>query len=41
VKVFLHPQHARSNAACGRILDLIPALVRDRTLTTYGQLVAG
>jgi predicted deacetylase len=41
LKVFLHPQQARSNAACGRILDLIPALVRDRTLTTYGQLVAG
>jgi uncharacterized protein len=40
LKVFLHPQNATRSSACRRILDLLPVLVRDRTLTTYGQLVA-
>jgi uncharacterized protein len=39
VKVFLHPQHARSSSACRRILDVIPTLMRDRSLVTYGQLI--
>lgn len=39
LKVFLHPQGARDSIACRRILDLIPVLMRSRTLTTYGQLV--
>jgi uncharacterized protein len=39
VKVFLHPQGARRSSACHRILDLIPTVMRDRSLVTYGQLV--
>jgi predicted deacetylase len=39
LKVFLHPQHARSSSACRRILDVIPTLMRDRSLVTYGQLI--
>jgi predicted deacetylase len=39
LKVFLHPQQAPESAACRRILDLIPVLMPDRRVTTYGQLV--
>lgn len=40
LKVFLHPQGARRSAACRRVLEQIPELMRERTLATYGQLVA-
>ena len=40
LKVFVHPQDATRSIACRRTLDLIPVLMRDRTLTTYGQLIA-
>jgi uncharacterized protein DUF2334 len=39
LKCFLHPQHARESAACRRILRLIPYLIPERTLTTYGQRI--
>jgi uncharacterized protein len=39
LKCFLHPQGARRNPACRRVLDLLPALTRERTLTTYGDLI--
>lgn len=39
VKVFLHPQRAPGSAACRRVLEAIPELMKGRTLLTYGQLV--
>ena len=39
LKVFLHPQNATRSSVCRGILDLLPVLARDRTVTTYGQLV--
>ena len=41
LKVFLHPQGAPQSAACRRVLEGLPSLMRGRTLVTYGQLVAG
>jgi uncharacterized protein len=40
VKVFLHPQNAIRSPACRRILDLVPVLMRGRSLATYGQLIS-
>lgn len=39
VKVFLHPQGARTSAACARTLHIIAALARSRRLETYGSLL--
>jgi predicted deacetylase len=39
MKVFFHPQGARTAPASRRILDWLPALVRDRSLMTYGELL--
>jgi predicted deacetylase len=38
VKVFLHPQGARTSAACRRIIEWLPAIMRGRRLITYGSL---
>lgn len=40
LKVFLHPQAARTSAACRKVLERIPDVMRGRTLATYGQLIA-
>lgn len=39
IKVFLHPQGARTSPACERVLRAIPRLGAGRELCTYGELV--
>jgi predicted deacetylase len=39
LKCFLHPQGARRSPDCRRMLDLLPALMQERTLATYGELI--
>ncbi|MGH2390645.1 MAG: DUF2334 domain-containing protein [Chloroflexota bacterium] len=40
LKVFLHPQGARRSADCTHILRLIPKLIEDRRIVSYGSLIA-
>jgi len=39
IKVFLHPQQARSSGDCQRVLRLLARLVRERRPTTYAALL--
>ena len=39
LKVFLHPTKAGGEPACRRVLDILPRLMEDRQIVTYGQLV--
>lgn len=38
LKCFLHPQRARQSADCRKLMAMIPRLLRERVLTTYGAL---
>lgn len=40
MKVLVHPQGAQRSRRCRNVLDMIPSLMSDRSLTTYAQLVA-
>lgn len=40
LKVFLHPQGARTSAACAHILSLLPHLIATRRIVSYGSLLA-
>ncbi len=40
LKVFLHPQGARRSADCTHILRLLPKLIEDRRIVSYGSLIA-
>jgi uncharacterized protein len=39
LKCFLHPQGARRSPDCRRLLDLLPALMQERTPATYRDLI--
>jgi predicted deacetylase len=39
VKLFLHPQAVRESRAARHIIDVVPRLMRARSLTTYGGLL--